>query len=105
MSPIELLAKQIQQISEQNQKDHDNLNKKIDQLLTEIHVLYSERNVNEKRFDSLELGQKEIKEEVQVLKEHHIKRDHLWKWVVKVLGIAGLVLGIIGTLWKFGFFS
>ena len=111
MDSTELLAKQIQQYQEQNERDHDMLNKKIDQLLAEIHVLFSERNVNEKRFDNLEEGQKEIKEvageidkRVKSLEEHHLKRDHLVKWIIKGLGVASVIAGLIATAWKFGFF-
>ncbi len=112
MDPMELLSKQLQQYQEQNERDHDMLNKKIDQMLTEIHVLFSERNVNEKRFDNLEEGQKEIKEtvneidkRVKYLEEHHMKRDHLWKWIVKGLGVLSVIVGLIATAWKLGFFQ
>ena len=112
MDSTELLAKQIQQYQEQNERDHDMLSKKIDQLLTEIHVLFSERNVNEKRFDSLEEGQKEIKEvvneidkRVKNLEEHHMKNDHLWKSILKGLGVASIIAGLLATAWKLGFFS
>ena len=111
MDSTELLAKQIQQYQEQNERDHDMLNKKIDQMLAEIHVLFSERNVNEKRFDNLEEGQKQIKEtadeidkRVKNLEEHHMKKDHFWKTIVKILGVVSVVAGLIATAWKLGFF-
>ena len=108
MTPIELLSKQLQQYQEQNARDHENLNKKIDQMLSEIHVLFSERNSNEDKFNGLEKGQNEIKntandidERVKNLEEHHLKRQHSWGLFLKVLGTLATVGAIAGIILKF----
>lgn len=118
MDPLELLSKQLQQYQDQNQKqlqqyqdqnqrEHEALTQKINQLLTEIHVLYSERNLNEDKFNRLQAGQEEIKEELnslkddlKVLEDHHLKRQHGWALFLRVIG-AGATLGaILGVILK-----
>ena len=113
MDNIELLSKQIQEYQEQNreqlkiyqeqnQREHEQLSGQIRQLLTEVHVLYSERNMNEEKFDRLFKGQSDIKETVQKiddrvenLEDRQMKRDHLVKWIVAGITVAATVAGII----------
>ena len=123
MDPLELLSKQLQQYQDQNQKqlqqyqdqnqrEHEALTQKINQLLTEIHVLYSERNLNEDKFNRLQAGQEEIKEELnslkddlKVLEDHHLKRQHGWGLMVKIVGTCAGIGAVIGAIMKiFGIF-
>ena len=118
MDPLELLSKQIQQYQDQNQKqlqqyqdqnqrDHEMLSQKIQQLLTEVHVLYSERNLNEDKFNRLQEGQKEIKDattdidlRLKNLEEHHLKRQHGWALFLKVIGASATIGAILGVVLK-----
>ena len=108
MESVELLSKQIEQYNQQNREEHEVINAKIDRMLTEIHVLYSERNVNEKRFDDLEKGQNEIKEttnniddRIKRLEERDLKRQHSWNLALKVLGVLATAGAIIGVIIRF----
>ena len=112
MDKFELLFNQIKEISSQNERDHEQINSKMDQMLTEIHVLFNERNVNEKRFDTLEQGQKDLKIELdsvqkklQNLQDQNLKRQHGWSLFGKVLAGIATVAGIVTALWKFNFFG
>lgn len=118
MDPLELLSKQLQQYQDQtqkqlqqyqdqNQREHEALTQKINQLLTEIHVLYSERNLNEDKFNRLQTGQEEIKKELnslkddlKVLEDHHLKRQHGWSLFLKVLGASATICAILGVILK-----
>ena len=108
MNTIDLLSKQLENYQEQNVREHETLSKKFDQMLSEIHILFSERNLNEDKFNRLEEGQKEIKEtadsidnRVQNLEEHHLKSQHSWGLSLKVLGILATVGAIAGIVLKF----
>ena len=118
MDSLELLSKQLQQYQDQNQKqlqsyqdqnqrEHEVLTGKIDQLLTEINILYSERNLNEDKFNRLQAGQEEIKEELngvkedlKVLQEHHLKRDHSFKLAIKIISVTATICAIVGGVLK-----
>ena len=117
MDPIKLLAQQIQQYQnenqknlhqyqDQNQREHEQLTKKIDQLLAEMHAFNSERNteqaLNNDRFDKLESGQGEIKKDLEEIKDQNLKRDHLFKWLLQALGALSVAAGLIATAWKLG---
>ena len=108
MDVLDLLSKQLESYQEQNVKEHKELSNKIDQMLTELHVLYSERNVNEKRFDNLEEGQVEIKEtvnkieeRVKNLEERDLKRDHTRNLALKTLGVLTAIGALIGLGLRF----
>ena len=118
MDSLELLSKQIQQYQDQNQKqlqsyqdqnqhEHELLSQKIQQLLTEVHVLYSERNLNEDKFARLEQGQEEIKEStsdidkrLKTLEEHQLKRKFGWDLFLKVIGAVATIAAILGVIAK-----
>lgn len=108
MDPIKLLAQQIQQYNEQNQKEHDDLKKDIKQILAEVHALYGERNtdqaLNNDKFARLESGISIIQEDLKEIKDHNMKRDHLFKWLLKALGALSVIGGLIATAIKFNWF-
>lgn len=120
MDPIKLLAQQLQQYQDQNQKnlhqyqdqnqrEHEQLTKKIDQVLAEVHALNSERNteqaLNNDKFQKLESGQSEIKKDLKEIKDQNLKRDHLIKWLLQALGAVSIAAGLIATAWKLGWLS
>ena len=122
MDPLKLLAEQIHKYQEQNQKqfhqyqeqnerDHEKLEKKIDQLLDLIQAMTFENNSHKKRLEGLEEGQKDIKdtvndidERVKNLERSQIESKHLRDWIIKGLGIVTVIVGLIATIWKLGFF-
>ena len=111
MEPIELLSNQLKQYQDQNQKEHETLMKKIDELLSEVHALHRENVTRDKKVQEIENRQMEIQsnvqdiqKDVQQIKNHHMNRSYLWKWVLGALGTLGVLGGIISVAWKFGLF-
>lgn len=108
VDPIKLLAQQIQQYNEQNQREHNDLKKDIKQILAEVHALYGERNtdqaINNDRFSRLEAGISTIQEDLKEIKDQNMKRDHLFKSLLKALGAASVIGGLIATAIKFNLF-
>lgn len=108
MDSLELLAKQIQQYTEQNQKDHQLINEKMDKILEETRILHSDQKINENRFDTLENGQialkkdlEKVQKDLKNLQDQHIKRQHGWVLLGKILaGVATLtvILGFIAKI-------
>ena len=115
MEKEDLIIQMLKQYQEQNEKDHAELTNKIDQALSEIHVLVISNNSKDKRLDELDRGQKEIKESingsvddldkrVKDLEKAKIESDHLRNWIIKGLGIATVIIGIVTAVWKLGIF-
>lgn len=109
MESIELLSKQLEQNQKQNIEEHRELSSKIDKMLTEIHVLYSERNLTEEKLENLEEGQNQIKEtvnkieeRVKNLEESDLKRNHARGLLYKSLGVAATLGAIVGVILKMG---
>ena len=106
------LQQQLQQYQNENKRDHDRLFQKIDQMSDKISQLSSDQRVNERRFDSLEAGQKEINttvnaidKRVKDLEERDLKRSHNWSLFLKALTVIAALGGIVTvTLKIIGFF-
>ena len=122
MDPIKLLSqqlhkyqeqnlKQINQYQQQNERDHEKLESKIDEILNICHAMTMEVNSHKKRLEGLEEGQKNIKEiaddidkRVKSLEQSQIESKHLRDWIIKGLGILAAAIGIVATIWKLGIF-
>ena len=122
MDPIKLLSeqlhkyqeqnlKQINQYQQQNERDHEKLESKIDEILNICHAMTMEVNSHKKRLEGLEEGQKIIKEtvddidnRVKNLERSQNESKHLRDWIIKGLGILAAVIGIAATIWKLGLF-
>ena len=122
MDPIKLLAQQIHKYQEQNQKqfhqyqeqnerDHEKLENKIDQILDMMQALTMEINSQKKRNEGLEEGQNDIKEtvndideRVKNLEQSQLESKHLRDWIIRGLGIATVIVGLITAIWKLGIF-
>ena len=115
MEPIELLSKQLEQYQNQNAREHEVLSAKIDnkydailnridELVSIYNALHSERLQDEAKILEIEDRQKKIQADVQDIKDHQMKRAHLWSWILKALGTISVIGGIIATSWKFGIF-
>lgn len=118
MEPIELLSKQLEQYQDSNQKtlqqyinqnesDHKQLNDKIDELLKEIHSLNTDKGISDAKLTALEQGQSEIKtdikkiqEDLKVLEDHHLKRQHAWHLFIKIISTTAIIGSIAGVILK-----
>ena len=99
MDPTELLAKQIQNYQEQNIRDHEKLNTKIDQILDMLHAITMEQSSHKKRIEDIEDKEEEINslnDRVKELEAKQTKREHIWGWVAKCGAVAITIGTIIG---------
>ena len=103
---------QVHQYQEENKRDHDRLFNKIDSISDKVNQLSSDQRINEKRFDNLEAGQKEINatvndidKRVKSLEERDKNWKHTTNFALKALGVAATIGAIVGIILKFiGFF-
>ena len=122
MDPVKLLADQIKQYQEHNERDHERLENnmrenhqkiesKIDEVLAMMQAVNSEVNSHKKRLENLEQGQQDIKDtvneiddRVKKIEKKQIESDHLRNWIIKGLTVATVIVGLVTAVWKFGIF-
>ena len=116
MDSIELLAKQIQGYQDQNQREHELLEKKMDdhhkEVLSIYQVVTSKLASHEKQLEDLKEGQKKILDSgdardkrIKGLEDHQLKREHSWTTFLKWSGAIATIATITGVVLKlFGVF-